>query len=189
MNTTLFEMDQKSSRYARRQLANIRRILLGMLVSVAWCWVIGCGAAPGPDRVGLHGAVLCENQPLKAGRITFTPISDAKGPVAVATISQGFYEFHSTNGPVVGRNNVQIESMPDPGFALDEEAANVRVIEGGKKAVLPRERIPADFNKRSNIIVTISRDGERKWNFTIEVPDEESRGEAAEKTGLLSSKS
>lgn len=134
----------------------------------ALCFGAGCGRVQGPQRVPIRGAILFNNQMLKAGRITFVPIEGSKGPTAVATVTDGFYDFKSTTGPVVGKNKVQIESIVDLGFAMDDEAAYAKAaMEKGGLPVLPPQPIPAEFNQRSNLVVEVSPDGEKKLDFSL----------------------
>lgn len=147
------------------------RLIIWSCIAIQFS-AIGCGRPAGPARVALEGAVLFDHQPLKAGRIKFTPSDGNKGPTAVATITDGFYEFESRNGPVVGKNKVQIESIPDLGFALDDEAAYAKAVtKNGGKPALPAEAIPSDFNSRTTLVVTVSSDGDRKHDFTIDKPE------------------
>jgi hypothetical protein len=130
--------------------------------------VVGCGGSKGPQRVAVRGAILFNNEMLKTGRITFTPIDGSKGPTAVATVTDGFYDFNALNGPCVGKNKVQIESIIDPGFAMDDEAAYAKASkEKGGVPVLPQQPIPAEFNQQSKLVVEVSPDGEKKLDFSL----------------------
>lgn len=146
---------------------NVRCLAAGVCL-LAVCSGVGCSRAPGPQRVPIRGAVLFNNQMLKAGRITFIPIDGSKGPTAVATVTDGFYDFKPTNGPVVGKNKVQIESIIDPGFAIDDEAAYAKAaVEKAGAPVLPQQPIPSEFNQRSTLVVEVSPDGEKKLDFSL----------------------
>lgn len=132
------------------------------------CCVFGCGDSNGPQRVAVRGAILFQNEMLKAGRITFTPIDGSKGPTAVATVTDGFYDFNAVNGPVAGKNKVQIESIIDPGFAMDDEVAYAKASqEKGGVPVLPQQPIPPEFNRQSKLVVEVSPDGEKKLDFSL----------------------
>jgi hypothetical protein len=133
---------------------------------LAVCWIVGCGGSKGPQRVAVRGAILFKNEMLRAGRIT--PIDGSKGPTAVATVTDGFYDFNALNGPCVGKNKVQIESIIDPGFAMDDEAAYAKASkEKGGAPVLPPQPIPSEFNQQSKLVVEVLPDGEKKLDFSL----------------------
>lgn len=147
------------------------RLHSASLCLIAVC-LIGCGRSPGPQRVAISGEVLFGHEPLESGRIRFTPIEDTKGPAAVAIVTDGIYVFDRENGPVVGKNKIQIESLPDPGFDLDDEEAYAEAIRARKgRPVLPPETIPPEYNERSNLVATISMDGETELDFELKKPD------------------
>jgi hypothetical protein len=142
-----------------------RSAVCGLLLLCA----MGCGKARGPQRVAIKGAVHFNNEPLPSGRILFCPIDDAKGPTAVATVKNGVYAFDRKNGPVVGKNKIQIESIPDPGFDLDDEASYAKAIRDNKgKAVLPAETIPPEYNQRSNLVAMITTESRADLDFSLE---------------------
>ena len=145
-----------------------QRFLPALACAAGLSLMLGCGRPSGPRRVAVRGAILFDNQPLKAGRIKFTPIDTSKGPTAVATVTDGFYDFNARNGPVVGKHKVQIESLIDPGFELDNEAAYARkATQMVAKPVLPPQPIPPEFNERTTLTVTVSPEGEKKLDFSV----------------------
>jgi hypothetical protein len=147
--------------------ATIRTLLTAGLLAIVLSNP-GCGGSSGPSRVSVRGAILFNNEMLKAGRITFTPVDDSKGPAAVATVTDGFYEFTASNGPVVGKHKVRIESIVDPGFAMDDESAYSQAAQQqAGRPVIPRQPIPPEFNERSTLVVTVSPDGEKKLDFSL----------------------
>lgn len=153
-----------------------RRLLPALVCMVGLSLIPGCGRPAGPRRVAVRGAILFDNQPLKAGRIKFTPIETSKGPTAVATVTDGFYDFNSANGPVVGKHKVQIESMIQPGFELDDEAAYAqKAQQQPARPVLPPQPIPPEFNERTTLTVTVSPEGEKKLDFSVPAATMETR--------------
>jgi len=145
----------------------IRRLLVMACIAVALC-VLGCGHAQGPPRVAIRGAILFQDKPLKAGRIQFVPADGARGPTAVATVTDGFYDFDRLTGPIVGKHQIQIEAILNPGFELDNEAAYAAaVLRQGGGAVLPVQPIPPEFNTRTTLTATVSLDGEKKFDFNL----------------------
>lgn len=145
-----------------------QRFLATVACAIGLLLVLGCGRSAGPRRVAVRGAILFDNRPLKAGRIKFTPIESSKGPAAVATVTDGFYDFDARSGPVVGKHKVQIESIVDPGFELDNEAAYAQqASQRVAKPVLPPQPIPPEFNERTTLTVTVSPEGEKKLDFSV----------------------
>lgn len=139
-----------------------------ILTSLTLIGLAGCSRSKGPPRVAVAGAILFDGQPVKAGRITFTPAEGNKGPSAVATVSDGFYQFDSRTGPVVGKNKVQIESLPDPGFELDDEVAYAKAQKEKNAVPIPPQVIPPEYNERSTLLATVSPDGDKKLDFTLD---------------------
>ena len=148
-----------------------RRCLLPLLGLA----VAGCSSAP-LERVAALGAVQFDGRPLATGKITFLPIDRTKGPAAVATITDGFYEFDRVTGPVVGRHRVEIEALVDPGFPLDDEVAYAHAAAKmtAGKPVLPPETIPAVYNRQSQLQATIEHGGTTKFDFLLDRPAQSS---------------
>ena len=148
-------------------MSNAIRTLLLLICSMTVLVATGCGRS-GPPRVAVRGAILFENQMLKSGRITFTPVEGSKGPAAVAVVTDGFYAFDWRTGPVVGKHRVQIESILNPGFELDDESAYAKAAQQQTgRAVLPPQSIPLEFNERSKLVVTVTPVGETKLDFSL----------------------
>lgn len=142
----------------------IQTIFCGVL----WVGLSGCGRKPGPEHFAIRGEVTLESDLLESGRITFIPIEDAKGPSAVATIKDGVYQFDRTNGPVAGKHRVEIESIANPGFELDDEAAYAKAVREGKgKLPLPSEVIAPEFNRNSTLQAIIRHDGKVHYDFDL----------------------
>jgi hypothetical protein len=63
---------------------------------------------------------------------------------------------------------VRIESIVDPGFELDDEAAYAKAAQQPTgKPVLPRQPIPAQYNDQTTLTATVSPDGETKLDFSL----------------------
>ncbi len=132
--------------------------------------LVGCFGNAAPERVAIRGGVQFGEEMLKAGRIHFIPKGTTKGPSATATIRDGFYEFDRRSGPIVGTHRVEIESEPELAFALDDEAAYAAAamkLPSGR-AVLPKEPLPASYNRQSQLEATIERGGAATFDFLLE---------------------
>ncbi len=138
--------------------------------------LVGCGGAA-PERVAIRGGVQYGDDMMKSGRIHFVPTGATKGPSATAVIRDGFYEFDRENGPIVGTHRVEIETQPELSFALDDEAAYAAAatkLPPGR-SVLPKEALPATYNRQSTLQATIERGGQTMFDFRLERPDIASR--------------
>lgn len=144
-----------------------------------WCLALGMllVAVPGcasnqPERTALRGGVQFGSDMLAAGRIHFIPTGATKGPAATALIRDGFYEFDRRNGPLVGTHRVEIESQPQMEFALDDEAAYAAAVAKAPRnqPVLPKEPIPARYNRQSELSATIERGKTTSLDFFLETP-------------------
>lgn len=125
--------------------------------------VVGCGQS-GPVRAPIQGKVTVGGQPLAAGRILFTPLAPNSGPATSAMITAGEYTIPQADGPVVGKNRVEVEAQLNLGFAIDDEAAFAK--RGGKP--LPPNPIPPQFNRESQLVVEVVPGDANTFN--IEVP-------------------
>lgn len=133
--------------------------------------VAGCSSNQ-PERVALRGGVQFGGGMLAAGRIHFIPTGATKGPAATAVIREGFYEFDRLNGPLVGTHRVEIESQPQVDFAIDDEAAFAAAAAkmSPNKSVLPKEPIPARYNRQSELSATIERGKTASLDFFLDPP-------------------
>lgn len=108
--------------------------------TLIWCLAIagqvvlsGCGGEPdGPMRYQIRGAVTAHGQPVKEGRIFFSPDTEKgnTGPGAVAFIRDGQYETQDGHGVVGGPHIVDIlgwDETVDPA-SDDEPAVTVKQI-------------------------------------------------------------
>jgi hypothetical protein len=141
---------------------SIRPTAFLSLLAVA---LAGCSES-GPARAPIQGRVTLGGKPLTGGRIVFTPSAPNQGPATSARIVNGEYALPLDEGPIVGKNRIQIEADLDLGFALDDEQAFAR--RGGKP--LPPNPVPPEFNVRSTIVVDVIAGEENSYDVTIPQP-------------------
>jgi len=122
----------------------------------------GCGKS-GPVRAPIQGKITFGGQPLAKGRILFTPIAPNQGPATSAMVAAGEYSIPQNEGPVVGKNRVEVEADLNLGFALDDEAAFAK--RGGKP--LPPNPIPPQFNRESQLVVEVKRGEENTYDVAV----------------------
>lgn len=139
-----------------------RRAAAAMLVLV----MAGCGRQDGLTRIEIEGAVSLEAKMLKAGVIRFVPIEGTKGPIAVAAISDGFYELPKHAGPIPGKYRVEIESTDLGEVSKDDEVAYVEYLKthGGKA---PPNPVHAAYHEKSQLMVEVTNGGDRKFDFLL----------------------
>lgn len=133
-----------------------------LLTFVAIAATMGCGQS-GPIRAPIQGKITVGGQPLAKGRILFTPVAPNQGPATSAVIAEGAYSIPQNEGPVVGKNRVEVEADWNLGFALDDEAAFAK--RGGKP--LPPNPIPPQFNRESQLVVEVKRGEENTYDVTV----------------------
>ena len=126
----------------------------------------GCGAE-GPGRAPVAGSVSVGGKPLEAGVVRFIPSGDTHGPVAVATVTDGQYALPEHEGPVLGTHRVEIEAIDHLNFALDDEAAYVQQVER-KRRGMPRNPIPARYNRQSTLSVVVISDEPQEFDFALQ---------------------
>ena len=142
-----------------------RPLAIGFLALGLAATVAGCGES-GPPRASIAGKVTVGGEPLKAGRILFTPLAPTEGPATTATIVDGSYRIERTEGPVVGQNRVVVEASPDMGFPLDDEETYARQVAGHP---LPPSPVPPEFGRNSQLTVQVKA-GEDNI-FDVPIPD------------------
>jgi hypothetical protein len=129
-------------------------ILIGLLLAS------GCGPA-GPTRAEVSGVVSLNGTPVSEGSINFFPAEGNKGPEAGGAIRDGKYHIPRAQGPVIGKNRVELRAFQKSGRRIQdptappgtmmEEIANV---------------FPAEFNKESTLVREIQK-GKNEMPFEI----------------------
>lgn len=113
-------------------------------------------------RAAVTGQVTVGGEPLKAGRVLFLPEPPLAGPTAAATITDGQYKLARRDGPIIGRQRVEVEADLPLGFALDDEAAFAK----RRGAPLPPHPIPVEFNQQSTLTTDIQA-GENVFDVAV----------------------
>jgi hypothetical protein len=144
---------------------HIHFIVVPVAASVLLLSLAGCGDS-GPARGPITGTVTLGGQPLKLGRIMFTPVEPNEGPAVSAPVVDGRYTLARAAGPVAGKNRVEVDSdlAASLGFALEDEEAFAK--RGNVK--LPPDPIPPTFNRQSTLTVEVAADRENTYN--VEIP-------------------
>ncbi len=125
------------------------------------------GCAQQESRWGVQGSVSVNGAPLKEGRIRFVPQSDQPTAGTSVGIVSGKYVVSREEGLLPGEYRVEIEDQPW-GFAFDDEAALIAYAQKYKKTP-PTNRIPARYNKASELTAVIKPDVENHLDYSLEI--------------------
>lgn len=84
---------------------------LGVLVFIATCVYVWARPGDGDavDRLAVRGEVTYNGQPLKSGRIQFTPDRDTDAPAVTGTIENGKFRIRPADGLFPGGYEVTIK--------------------------------------------------------------------------------
>jgi hypothetical protein len=91
------------------------------------------------------------------------PLAPNAGPATSAVVVAGQYRIPRSEGPVAGKNRVEVEADLNLGFALDNEAAYAK--RGGKP--LPPNPIPPEFNLQSQLVIDVKADTDNTYDVAV----------------------
>ena len=143
-------------------------LLTSTLLAVS---ILGCGGGdPGPARAAVEGIITLDGQKLSAGVVKFIPTATGKnvGPAVLATVKEGAFQLSRSEGPVVGKHRIEIESTGHYGFDIDDEAAYAKSFQEKKGQALPPNPIPEIYNSKSTLTAEVKADGENKFEFPLQ---------------------
>jgi hypothetical protein len=136
-------------------------IAFGFLLStLAICMFSGCGTK-GPERLEVSGRVIFKDQPLDEGIIEFEPL-DGQGTKSGAIVTKGEYQIPRDKGLSPGRYKVTI--VAGDGVSGSGKAEPTSPPPG---ATPGKERIPPEFNVKSNVVREVTKDKPNKFDFKI----------------------
>lgn len=124
---------------------------------------VGCGGESKLERVIVCGEATYQGKPIEDGVIRFVPLEGTKGPVSGAMIEGGRYEANIRGGVPVGKHRVEIQafrkapSRPGNIRSPQFDAAETKV-----------QYLPAKYNGRSELKVTVGGKGEQTENFQLQ---------------------
>src|SRR5262245_29598852 len=133
-------------------------LLAGPLVLVL---AAGCGKTGGgkPSPQAISGKVTLNKHPLKDGSVTFV---SSDGVLRSASIKDGSYKFPKDQGLLAGKYKVDIDSPDGQTPARDSTAPPGP---GGNFA--SKNRIPPEWNEKSNHEIEVTSDGTNTFDFDI----------------------
>ncbi|MBA2115758.1 hypothetical protein [Bremerella alba] len=137
----------------------IESVVLMLCVSVSTLFLSGCGGAVDPlNRQAISGEVTLNDQPLDTGSISFDPQDRDQGRPGGATILDGKFSVESERGLPPGTYTVRINSAD-----ATAEAAG----EPGESRRLAKERIPTQWNSKSDQTITVVDGEDNSFQFAI----------------------
>jgi hypothetical protein len=110
-------------------------------------------------RKAISGKVTLGGAPLERGSISFEP-QQKDGVSSGAVITDGRYEIEAVKGLPVGDYLVRIHASRGGAEALDEPPGPTA------KRSAP-ELIPAEYNTKSDKIISVTEDGPTEFNFDV----------------------
>ncbi|MGD9633604.1 MAG: hypothetical protein AB7G28_07645 [Pirellulales bacterium] len=140
---------------------SVRRPSLAAAACATLSLVLGCG--PSSDRLAVSGAVTLDGAPLNVGSIRFDSAAGQQKVVSSgALVRDGEYYVPQDKGLPPGKYRVQITSP-------DENAPPVMMpatASGPAYPVAP-DRIPPEYNLKSNVTVEVTADGDNQFDFAV----------------------
>ena len=129
-------------------------VLLALLPLLA-----GCGkSSDGPERGDVRGKITVGGQPLEYGAIIFYPTAGTQGPSAGGQINDGKYAISTKNGPIVGKNRIEITGSKHTGETTR--------ISTGQEIPKMVPVVPAKYNTNSELVRDIES-GKNTLDFAL----------------------
>jgi len=138
------------------------------VAALIWLVALGCGEPNPLGRKAITGEVFFAGSPLESGLIEFSP-KDPHGVSTGGSIQDGKYRIVAHQGAPPGQYTVRITSPIDNATVEDEdELLPPGPQQGGPRQPPPAtERIPAEYNMKSNKVVTVTEEGPNRFDFNI----------------------
>jgi len=118
---------------------------------ITLAFLSGCHDAS--RRYGVSGTVTLKGEPLPQGVVSLVPISPDSPTPGSAVIADGKFRIASEQGLLPGRYRVSISSPDGKTPVADPNAAP-----GPSGNFTSKDRIPPEFNLRSNLEVEVKPD-------------------------------
>lgn len=141
----------------------IVRSLRGNALRIFWAAaLVSAGCGPRSDRLEISGHVTLDGAPLDRGSIRFTSLGEQKAMAAGAKVHDGAYLIPQEKGLLPGQYHLEIHSP-------DDKAPPVRVsaTPGGPSIPVAPDRIPAEYNVKSDKTIQVTADGPNEFDFAI----------------------
>ncbi|MDY0169193.1 MAG: hypothetical protein RBS80_21805 [Thermoguttaceae bacterium] len=120
----------------------------------------GCGPENPLGRIAVSGTVQLGGQPLDQGSIEFSPTEEGPNIASGGRIKNGRFRIPAHQGLLPGTYVVRISSAQATDEPIEPEFP-------GDSPIVARERIPAEYNVKSDKQVTITQGGRNVLEFDI----------------------
>lgn len=129
---------------------------------------LGCGEPNPLGRKAITGKIDFDGSRLESGVIEFVP-DDPAGHSTGAVIANGEYAIEAHKGVPPGKYIVRITSPTDDSDPVPEEELLPPGPQGSGPSQPPpaKERIPSDYNTKSDKFVDVTADGPNQFDFDI----------------------
>ena len=136
---------------------------IGMAVA-ACCLVTlvlaGCGPKNPLGRLAVSGTVNLQGKPLDQGSIELSTLEGSPKVSTGAAIKDGRFSISAPRGLPPGTYRVRISSA-------DAGAGSAQPEFPGEHTAVARDRIPPEWNTKSDKQITVTRDGPNEFPFDI----------------------
>ncbi len=122
--------------------------------------LVGC-SDPYAGRKTITGKVTLAGQPLDKAMIKFEPL-DGQATSSGAAIVNGEYKLERQSGLLPGKYRVRITAGDGKTPASEDEAGAP-----GETNIVSMDRVPPEWNVRSEQQVEVKSSGENKFDFNI----------------------
>jgi len=112
--------------------------------------------------MAISGKITLDGTALDTGSIQFSPLQEQGGFSSGTVITNGSYEIAAHQGLPPGEYLVRIFSAEKGAAPPPDEPPGPDVPPPGK------ERIPPEYNARSNIKIQVTEDGPNTFDFNIQ---------------------
>lgn len=144
---------------------NSRRLFVAGVLSISA--IAGCGHnETGLERASVSGVVNLNGTPLPDGTIRFVPVDSNSGPKVSVSVVDGSFAATAENGPVVGSNRIEIESLDGPAFDDEQAFAELQANPHRLHAI----RIPPAYNIYSQLKTDIKSGESNVLHYDLELP-------------------
>src|SRR5262245_56591648 len=128
-----------------------------LLSGLSLATLAGCNGSDG--LVPVSGTVTFRKQPLETGVVQFIALDSKSDSFSGSVSSGGRYDIPARQGLKPGKYQVRISSADDK--SKEEQAP------GDWSERLAKERIPAEFNSRTKLVVEIKSSGVNTLDFDV----------------------
>jgi len=134
--------------------------------------LLGCFAPPGPEKVGVSGAVSIDGNAVEKGSIAFVSLEGGK--TSATTITDGEYRISRNDGPYPGPQKVVIQAFDKTGKTLTIDkyppsppGEGPAIPPGGLIIEETRQVLPARYNTESELTATLESGNNRNVDFRL----------------------